>query len=279
MRTLYVTDLDGTLLRSDERTSDFTNQTINELVQKGMLFSYATARSAVTSAKVTHGLSAQIPLIVYNGAFIIDNATGKILLSNFFGAEVNAILSDLIAHGIYPIVYAFVNGEEKFSHFTERCSQGVRDFLSTRASDHRNRPVSDTEALCAGEIFYLTCIGDAHVLEPFYHKYKDCCHAVFQRDIYSGEQWLEFMPAAASKSNAALQLKALLRCDRLVVFGDGKNDTDLFRAADECYAVENAVEELKSTATAVIGCNNDDSVAKWLRDHAQLPDKEDSSDE
>ena len=110
MRTLYVTDLDGTLLRSDERTSDFTNQTINELVQKGMLFSYATARSGVTSAKVTHGLSAQIPLIVYNGAFIIDNTTGKILLSNFFGAEVNVILSDLIAHDIYPIVYAFVNG-------------------------------------------------------------------------------------------------------------------------------------------------------------------------
>ena len=67
MRTLYVTDLDGTLLRSSETTSDFTNQTINELVEKGMLFSYATARSYSTSAKVTRGLNAKIPLIVYNG--------------------------------------------------------------------------------------------------------------------------------------------------------------------------------------------------------------------
>lgn len=45
MTTLYVSDLDGTLLRSNQKTSAYTNRTINELVEKGMLFSYATARS------------------------------------------------------------------------------------------------------------------------------------------------------------------------------------------------------------------------------------------
>ena len=64
MKTLYVSDLDGTLLRSDETTSDFTNKTINELISRGMLFSYATARSYVTSRQVTKGIDARIPLIV-----------------------------------------------------------------------------------------------------------------------------------------------------------------------------------------------------------------------
>ena len=41
MKTLYVSDLDGTLLRSDETVSDFTVHTINALVEKGLLFSYA----------------------------------------------------------------------------------------------------------------------------------------------------------------------------------------------------------------------------------------------
>ncbi|MCH5354093.1 MAG: HAD hydrolase family protein, partial [Acutalibacter sp.] len=45
MRILYVSDLDGTLLRSDAKTSAYTNQVINKLTAKGMLFSYATARS------------------------------------------------------------------------------------------------------------------------------------------------------------------------------------------------------------------------------------------
>lgn len=42
MNTLYVSDLDGTLLRSNQKTSEFTNFTINNLVERGMIFSYAT---------------------------------------------------------------------------------------------------------------------------------------------------------------------------------------------------------------------------------------------
>ena len=70
MKALYVSDLDGTLLRSDETGSDFTVHTINALVEKGLLFSYATARSIVTASRVTEGLSTKIPVILYNGAFI-----------------------------------------------------------------------------------------------------------------------------------------------------------------------------------------------------------------
>ena len=83
MKTLYVSDLDGTLLRSNQSLSDYTIQTLNKLVENGMVFSYATARSYVTSQKVTKGLNAKIPLIIYNGAFIIDNVTGEICGSTF----------------------------------------------------------------------------------------------------------------------------------------------------------------------------------------------------
>lgn len=84
LKTLYVSDLDGTLLRSDERTSDYTNHVINQVTAKGMLFSYATARSWITARKVTKGIDAKIPLITYNGAFIVDNVSGMILLSGMF---------------------------------------------------------------------------------------------------------------------------------------------------------------------------------------------------
>ena len=76
-RTLYVSDLDGTLLRSDQRTSDYTNRVINELTDRGMLFSYATARSYVSSHRVTAGLTARIPVILYNGAMTRDSVTGE----------------------------------------------------------------------------------------------------------------------------------------------------------------------------------------------------------
>lgn len=268
MKTLYVTDLDGTLLRSDERTSDFTNQTINELVEKGMLFSYATARSYSTASKVTRGLNARIPLIVYNGAMVVDSRNGQILLSNFFEESVKTLLDDLLQRGIYPIVYAFVNGEEKFSYLPECSGRGMLDFVATRAGDRRNRPVERIEQLYEGEIFYVTCIDEQSKLEPLHEAYREIFRAVYQRDIYSGEQWLEFMPKAASKANAIRQLMQRLNGGRLVVFGDGLNDVDMFQLANESYAVENAHPELKRVATAIIDGNNEDGVANWLKENA-----------
>ena len=55
-----------------------------------------------------------------------------------------------------------------------------------------------------------------------------------------------------------------------MVFGDGINDLDMFHIADEAYAVENAVPELKAAATAVIVSNDEDGVAKWLRENCMI---------
>lgn len=264
MKNLYVSDLDGTLLRSNEITSEYTNDVINSLTEKGMIFSYATARSLITAKKVTRGICARIPLIVYNGAFIIDNATEEILGANYFDGAVRKLLDELFQNEIYPIVYAYVEGREKFSFVPEKCTKGMVSFVDSRRGDIRTNAVSKPEELKKGDIFYITCIDEPEKLEPLYEKYRNTYHCVYQKDIYTHEQWLEIMPGAASKSNAVIQLKKLLGCDRLIVFGDGKNDIDMFEIADECYAVRNAHEELKRKATGIIDSNDEDGVARWL---------------
>ena len=266
-RTLYVSDLDGTLLRSDERTSDYTNSVINALTEQGMIFSYATARSYHTARKVTAGLNAKIPLIIFNGAFVIDNLTGTHLLEHYFDDAADSLLDDLTAHEIYPIVYSFQDGAEKFSFVPELATQGMQFFLDSRKGDIRRNPVGNPAALKVGRKFYITCIDTPEKLLPIYETYRNQYHCVYQTDMYSGTQWLEIMPAAATKANAVKQLRELLQCDRVIAFGDGKNDIDMFQTADESYAVENADEELKSYASAVIPSNDRDGVAHWLAAH------------
>ena len=264
MSVLYVSDLDGTLLRSDEKTSAYTNNVINRLTERGMLFSYATARSLITAKKATIGINAKIPLIVYNGAFVMDNLTEDILIANYFDDSVHCVLDDLFAHAVYPIVYAYRDGKEKFSFVPELCSDGMKRFLDSRKGDVRTNAVRATSELKSGKIFYITCIDEPQKLKPLYEKYKNSYHCVYQTDMYTNEQWLEIMPLNASKSNAIKQLQSLLKCERLVVFGDGKNDIDMFETADESYAVQNAHEDLKRIATGIISSNEDDGVAQWL---------------
>jgi len=207
-------------------------------------------------------------LIVYNGAFVVDNITEEILIANYFDDSVQAVLDDLFAHGVYPIVYAYVNGKEKFSFVPQLCTEGMKMFLNSRKGDVRTNSVESPAQLKEGNIFYITCIDSPYKLKPLYEKYKDRYHCVYQTDIYTNEQWLEIMPPEASKSNAIKQLKSMLNCERLIVFGDGKNDIDMFQLADESYAVANAHEDLKKYATDIILSNDEDGVAKWL--HANV---------
>ena len=265
-KTLYVSDLDGTLLRSNERTSDFTNEVINTLTEKGMLFSYATARSLVTAKKVTKGLNAKIPLIIYNGAFIVDNVTGEILKANYFGEPAGEILDKLFENEIYPIVYSYIDGVEKFSFVPELSTPGMKKFTDSRHGDIRTNVVRTPDDLRKGDIFYFTCIDEPEKLEPIYEAYKDRFHCVYQKDIYTQDQWIEIMPLEASKANAIKQLKKIYGCEKVIAFGDGKNDIDMFELADEAYAVSNAHPALKEKATKIILSNDEDGVAKWLQE-------------
>lgn len=264
-KTLYVSDLDGTLLHSDERISAESCKIINDLVEKGMLFSYATARSSTTARLATAGLNANIPMIVYNGVFIEDHLTGEYLVSNLFlDSQTKEIANLLHSHHIFPIVYSLLDGKERFSYQKDKITPGMACYLNSRKGDHRDRPLDGSAGLWDGAAYYITCIDEECRLFPLYEQLREQYDCIYQKDIYSGAQWLEILPAGAGKANAVAQLKKLFHADRVVSFGDSKNDLPMFAVSDACYAVENASEELKAAATGVIPGNNEDGVARWL---------------
>ncbi len=264
-KALYVSDLDGTLLGNDIRTSEYTNRVINDFVKNGGIFSYATARSVFTSSKVTKGLNARFPIIVYNGVFIIENGTNKRLAANLFDKdESRDILSVLHENNTAPIVYSLQEGKEKYSYLLPEINSATKEYIDDRRGDIRDTPVVTYNELQKGEIFYFTCIDDEAKLFPIYSKLKHAHNCVYQKDIYTGEQWLEIMPQKATKARAILQLRQYLNCDKIIAFGDGYNDISMFKIADECYAVENAVDELKQIATAVIDSNDNNGVARFI---------------
>ena len=273
MKTLYVSDLDGTLLHSDATMSDNSILWINDLIDRGLLFTYATARPFTSASSVTKGLIVSLPIITYNGAFLVDPSGRTIFSCLFCDMEKKHIAGIIEKHRISPLVYTYSCGAEKVSYTQNRLSKGIQKYLSLRRGDKRMNPLPDTEDPYSGDVFYFTCIADIEDLLPMYEALRcdtDAFHCVLQPESYTGEYWLEIMPKEANKANAIQRLKAMVGCDRVISFGDALNDIPMFTICDECYAVQNAVQELKSIATAVIESNDEDGVAKWLSAHHRI---------
>lgn len=273
MKTLYVTDLDGTLLNTEDKISEFSIEIINNLVAQGMIFTYATARSLNSASIVAKGLSMNIPVIVYNGGAIIHPQTKEVLYSlRFTKDEMSKVQKLIHTHDIAPLVYSYIDGAESISWLENKENEGISHYIYSRKGDKRLNPVKNATELYNGDIFYYTCIGEKVQLLPLYDalKYDGDYTCILQQELYRKEYWCEIMPKKATKANAIEKLKSILNCDKIVSFGDAINDISMFKISDESYAVNNAVAELKEHATAIIGDNNEDSVAKWLLSNARF---------
>jgi len=276
MQTLYVTDLDGTLLNKESKINEKSLKIINDLVEQGMMFTYATARSFISARVVTEGLTLKMPVIVYNGALIINPTTKEVLSSvKFTPDEIEEIVSTLKEKELATLVYAYIDGEEKVSWLTNRENAGLKNYVDSRKGDKRLRPVTDIADLFAGEPFYFTCIGEKEDLIGVYGKFSNDCYSnryrcTIQQELYRDEYWCEIMPAGATKAEAIKTLKAMYDCEKLISFGDAINDLPMFELSDEAYAVSNAVADLKQLATGIIDTNEEDGVAIWLAKNAEL---------
>lgn len=265
MKTLYLSDLDGTLLTPEQNLSPYAAKALRRLIRGGMLFSYATARSRITASIVTQGICPRLPAVYHNGIFLSQPATGRVVrFWGFTPREQQDLLNCLLSQGVCPIVYALAEGRERFSWLEPMAGENLRAFLATRPNDPRRTPLSTPEGYNQGSAYYFTCIQDRVPLLPLYRILRGRFYCIYGNDLYSGVPWLEILPKSASKATAALALKEWLGAEELVCFGDGINDLPLFEIAHRCYAVENACKELKEIATGLLPSNREDGVVRFL---------------
>ena len=91
------------------------------------------------------------------------------------------------------------------------------------------------------------------------------CTVMLYHDIFDeSEGYLEIFTAGTSKAGAIRDLARQVGADRVVVFGDNRNDIAMLQAADHSVAVVNAFPEVKAAASEVIGPNTADSVPRWI---------------
>ena len=268
MKTLYLSDLDGTFLRSDGSISDFAKRELNRMTRAGLWFTVATARTYATVVPMFRGISLPCPLVLMNGVCIYDGSRQTTLRHHALPKDVGRQCEAIFArYGKNPMLYfeadSRIRVEYKFLvNDPQRAYVAQRDNFFNKGFTRGERYSFDS----GDDLIYVVTLDRREEIE-------DLCRDVrtlpgtdwnFYADTYTGCYFLEGMPKGVSKASGALEVKQMLGADRIVAFGDNVNDIPLFAAADEAYAVSNACDELKAAATGVIGSNDDDAVVRFL---------------
>jgi hypothetical protein len=270
---IYVSDLDGTLLRSDATLSDYSKRHLIELLDNGLMFTVASARSVVAMQNILQGVPLRLPVIEFNGAFLSDLATGKHeVIHEIDRRIVPEILHLVRQHRCLPFVSTF-NGKEDCLYYESIANEGMRWYFDdrTKAKDKRLRHAANLSDTFRDHVICFTVIDRKEALSglaaELEQRYSESIEIhFFENEYSSGWYWLTAHDRRATKDQAIRILldRLGLSANELTVFGDNANDIKMFKLAARAVAVSNATDELKRYATQIIGTNDEDSVVRYI---------------
>jgi len=274
VNTLYISDLDGTLLDSRAALSEYTIEALNRMKRSGMRFTpvkftIATARTWQSAGRILADiLPLPAPAVLLNGALVYDTRAHVFVRKEVMPEEVVLeLLRRVKAHGQTGFLYSIREGFIRPYHEDISHRPALQSFMATRTRYYDFTRTSNLALHTAEDIVYFTMQDTYEALAPVNEAVQALpgLACVLYPDSYTSGVWyLECFSRFASKYNAVMFLREQYGYDRVVGFGDNLNDLSLFAACDEAYAVANAREELKAAATGIIGTNVDDGVARFL---------------
>jgi len=272
IRTLYVSDMDGTLLGDDSQLSCGTIDTLNRVIGPlDGLFTVATARTPATVVPLMQQVRATLPFIVIGGsarwnpvAQAYEHTRGIDV------ATLNDVAGVFATHHINPFIYRRHGKAMLHAHHYGPMSRQEEDFVAARQHLPLKRFILDDPGYlhAPGEALLIFSMNKYAVLKAIAADLKaqvPSCSVMVYHDIFDeSEGYLEIFTAGTSKAAAIRELAREVGAKRVVVFGDNRNDITMMQAADYSVAVDNAFDEVKAVASQVIGPNTADSVACWI---------------
>jgi len=266
---LYVSDLDGTLLRSDGTVSAVTCDAINRLISNGLRFTVATARSPARTLSVVRGLQMELPLICLNGAVTVDPCTGRWLsMAAIDRRSVAELLTVGASVGLSPFLMGEDSGREALMYTRPR-GRAQEQFMAQRSGEPRLREVEALRPL--DQTLSVTFVGEFERLEALKGLLAEAAIGAlaFRLMDYPEIEGAATLDVSRNGVDKVVRLAELasslgLQAEEVVVFGDHLNDLPMFGWAGTAVAVDNARPEVIAVADIRCMSNDADGVANFL---------------
>lgn len=245
---MILTDLDGTLLRSDGSVSERTKDVLKSCQDRGIYVVIATARYLIGAERYIDELRPDYE-ITTDGTLIHRHGE-QIYSCALENGAANRIIGDILS----------LDSKAEITAAAGKTVYWNSEHISESEKLHKAVYCDFSEPLDCPVNKIVAQLPDDETAKAIAE--KNLCRL----QCYRGEKWYAFMPENAGKIQAIKALADILGISlaEIVSFGDDKNDTEMLKMCGTGVAVGNAVTEVKAAADFVTLSNDEDGAAKWI---------------
>jgi len=252
---LVASDLDGTLLRSDDSVSERTLAALARTIEAGIRLVLVSARSPGWLAPEAARLGLDGIGICCNGAVVYDYEESRVLIHRPLEPET----AREIVFGLRRVAPGVAFGCERPSGFLAETA--YRPLF--RPPD--SIPRADARSILSEPVTKLV-LQHPELSQADLHALASDLAGERAETCYSGAGLVEVAAPGVTKGAALADLCAELEIDRseVIAFGDMLNDVPMLAWAGRGIAVANAHDEVLTVADEVTASNDEDGVALVL---------------
>ena len=257
---LLASDIDGTLITSNQELTNETRAAIDALKAQGKFFTLSTGRPIMGISKYIHLVSTGVPLISYNGAMIIRPDNGEIIFERGLAAE-SAL--EVIRRGNELGTIVIVWAKNRL--FANKIDEYVEGYQ--RITGEEINLIDDVEEVVAMGVTKCLWLDRAENIS----KYNDELIAAPIDGINfctSTPMLLEFMCEGVSKGEGLKKVCEYCGVDisEAIAAGDELNDMSMIEAAGLGVAMGNAHSAIKAVANHITLTNDKNGLAAMINE-------------
>lgn len=255
---IIALDLDDTLLNDKRQVSDFTKETLLECERRGIHVVLASGRPnrGVISVSEMLGLKDNY-MLSYNGGQIFRN--DEVIFSmDVTKPQLDMMFDIAVENDTCILTYTkdeiLVYNKNEYAQIeSDLVGMPIREMDNFKALDLQSVPkvmfVDEPEKVKVMQEKYANIEGlNVTISKPFF---------------------LEFVKTGVDKGQSLLRLGKIVNAtvEEIIAFGDSYNDISMLEVAGTSVAMENAVIAVKEICSVITDTNNNDGVAKYIKEH------------
>lgn len=266
---LVCIDMDGTLLNSRHKVTDYTKEILRKTHDKGVHIVISTGRIYTDAEHYSNLIGVRSPVIASNGAFIKEKDRDEVIYKSILDESLAIkILNICTKYNIAPVFYTphrlYCGSLLVMSYY---CTAKLRGLMS-RNIEVKYIPFRNKwDGILHKE-------KDNIVKCEVYHKNEDKLRSIRNElknindiEVVSSSKYnIEVTCKGVSKGRAVEILANYynLKNEEVITIGDSENDLSMIEYAGLGIAMGNAIDIVKEKASFVTDLNDNEGVAKAI---------------